>query len=232
MDVADLDVIQINEKTHRLIPSRFPPIDLFERVADPDEFYLLHEVESLTNPRLRDEVGDISLVPRADVIIGPGTSFIMASFTHAKTNQGGGRFDKGYGVYYCARELDTAIEETKYHRAKFFRDFNSGPTKMDMRELVATLNQELHTIINKKEALPDIYSVDDYSAGQKLGQQLKKENAWGLQYSSVRTEGVCYAVFRPPALSDCHQSKHYEYHFDGKTISHVIEKTEKKCLTV
>ena len=226
MNASDLDCVTVREKTHRLIPSRFPPIDLFERVADAEEFHFLHEIESLTNSRLRDVVGDITLVPKEDVIAGPGTSYIMATFTHAKVDEDGGRFSKGFGVYYCARELETALEETKYHRAKFFRNFDSPPTKVDMRELVTDLDQDLHTIKDKKEEHPDIYSPDDYTAGQQLGTNLKNEGSWGLQYSSVRTEGTCYAVFRPPALSACNQSKHFEYHFDGEQISHVMQKTE------
>jgi len=229
VEVGGMDVVQIKEPTHRLIPSRFPPIDLFERVSSPEEFQILHEIESLTNSRLRVEVGDISLVRKEDVVVGPGTSYIMAAFTHAKVDRDGGRFDKGFGAYYCARELKTAIEETKYHRAKFFRDFNSRPTRVDMRELVADLNQTLHTIVNRKDDFPEIYNPDDNSAGQELGKKLKTANSWGLQYSSVRAEGgVCYAVLRPPALSHCHQANHYEYHYDGDTISNVFHKSEVK----
>lgn len=225
MEVTDLDVNQITETTYRLIPSRFPPIDLYKRVASADEFEILHEIESLSNDRLRDNIGDINLVPKEDRIAGNGTSFIMAAFTHAKADGNGGRFNKGYGVYYCARDLDTAFEETKYHRAKFFRDFNSGPTTIDMRSLIADLNQELHTIQGKQGEMPDIYHPDDYTASQALGGNLKKAKSWGLEYSSVRKEyGTCYAVFRPPALSNCRQSKHYEYRFDGECISHVIQK--------
>lgn len=48
----------------RIIASRYPPIDLFERVLDdPAVWDVLIELEQLTNPRVRDEVGTISLVP-------------------------------------------------------------------------------------------------------------------------------------------------------------------------
>lgn len=225
MDVDDLDVTKVEEKTYRLIPSRYPPIDLYERVASPEEFEILHEIESLTNERIRDQVGDINLVAKKDRIAGQGTGYIMAAFTHAKVTEDGGRFDKGYGVYYCAKELDTALEETKYHRAKFFKSFTKEATTVDMRSLVADLKQELHTIVGKQDELADIYHLEDYSAGQALGKILKKTNSWGLNYSSVRNNGGnCYAVFRPPALSNCRQSKHYEYKFDGEKISHVVEK--------
>jgi hypothetical protein len=58
----------------RIIPSRFAPIQLFERVADPGDFEAVFAVEALTNPRLRDEVGDIRLtfaVRRTDVATRP-----------------------------------------------------------------------------------------------------------------------------------------------------------------
>ena len=63
----------------RIVPSRFPPIQLFERVTDPADLEAIIELESLTNDRLRDQVGDIRLVPEQDRISGPGTSTIMAA---------------------------------------------------------------------------------------------------------------------------------------------------------
>ena len=47
----------------RIIPSLFPPAGLFDEVADPDDLDAVFAVEALTNPRLRDAVGDLSLVP-------------------------------------------------------------------------------------------------------------------------------------------------------------------------
>src|SRR5690606_15574123 len=41
----------------RIIPSRFPPIQLFERVTEPEDLDAVFELEALTNPRLRDEAG-------------------------------------------------------------------------------------------------------------------------------------------------------------------------------
>lgn len=224
MGVSDMDVTKIQAVTHRLIPSRFPPVDLLERVASPEEFDALYWVESLTNNRLRDQVGDIALVAKEDRLFGRGTSQIMAPFTHPPTAGEGGRFNPDFGVFYCALDLDTAIAETVYHREKFFIDFNSPPTTVDMRELKTDLDKQLRCIAGKQCDLPDVYHLEDYRAGQALGKSLKKENAWGLHYSSVRASGSCCAIFRPPALSNCRQSRHYEYYFDGRKINHVTEK--------
>ena len=96
---------------YRIIPSRFPPIQLFERVADPQDLEAVFALEALTNPRLRDEVGDIRLVPPDERISGPGSSIVMAAFTYL--NPQASRFSDGsYGVFYAGRELETAIAET------------------------------------------------------------------------------------------------------------------------
>ena len=224
MNLPDMDVIKVEARTFRIIPSRYPPIAVLERVASQEDFDILFEIESLTNDRLRDEVGEIALVPEEDRIFGDGTSLIMAPFTHPPATGQGGRFNRDFGVFYCAAMFDTALEETKYHMAKFFLNFNSDPTNFDMRELITDLNQALQTIAGQQKVLPDIYHTDDYSAGQVLGRKLKEAGSWGLEYSSVRNDGICYVVFRPPALSNCCQGRHFEYQFDGEKIAHVLEK--------
>jgi hypothetical protein len=41
-----------------LVTSRFPPIGLFDRVADPDDLDIVYTIESLTSDQLLDEVGN------------------------------------------------------------------------------------------------------------------------------------------------------------------------------
>ena len=123
----------------RIIPSRFPPIQLFERVTDPDDLEAIFELDALTNPRLRDEAGDIELVPPEDRISGPGTTVIMAAFTHL--NPHGSRFSDGtYGVFYAANDLDTAIAETKHHRERFLSATAQEHMELDMRVYMVDLD--------------------------------------------------------------------------------------------
>src|SRR5688572_3602751 len=80
---ADLRAVRLRwPKIFRVIPSKFPPINFFERVVPPEQMEAAWYLESLTNDRLRDETGDINLVPKADRVAGPGASVVMASFTH------------------------------------------------------------------------------------------------------------------------------------------------------
>ena len=129
----------------RVVPSRFPPIALFERVADPSDFDSVYAIEALTNSRLRDEVGELTLVPAGDRVSGPGASWVMAPFTHISGP--GGRFSTGaFGAYYCARTLDTAIAETRHHRERFLRATQEGALEISMRVIHATLDAELHDL--------------------------------------------------------------------------------------
>jgi hypothetical protein len=208
----------------RIVPSRFPPVDLFERVAPPEDFEALFEVEALTNDRLRDEVGDIALVAPEERVFGPGASYIMAPFTHLVP--GGGRFTDGsYGAYYTAAERATAVAETCYHRSRFLAATAEPPVEIEMRVLEARLEAELHELRGRAAELPHVYHPADYGASQALGRSLRAAGSAGIVYDSVRRAGgTCAAVFSPRALSDCRQAEHLVYVWDGARIAEVYEK--------
>ena len=67
---------------YRLIPSRFPTVGRFDAIADPADWAVVDAIEALTNPRLRTELGELGLVPQAERVFGPGSTLIMAAFTH------------------------------------------------------------------------------------------------------------------------------------------------------
>jgi hypothetical protein len=205
----------------RVISSRFPPIHLFERVAKAEDWEALYWLESLTNPRLRDEVGEIDLVPPEDRVFGPGTSVIMAAFTHL--NPEGSRFaDNTFGVFYAAASLDTSIAETRYHREVFLLATRQSPTELDMRTYLCDVAATFHDIRGKRDLMPDIYDPYSYVASQKLGRSLRTSGSNGVVYDSVRhAGGLCLAVYRPRLIQNCRQGTHLRYIWDGARISQV-----------
>lgn len=215
-------------KSWRIIPSRFPPIDLFERIAPPESWEVLAEIESITNERIRDEIGNISLIPVEDRLSGPEASYIMAPFAHL--NPHGSRFSDGtWGVYYAAHDIKTAIEETKFHREKFMKATNEPPMHLDMRVIVAKIKGEFHDIREMPYIGSALYDPQSYSNSQTLARLLKRENSNGLVYMSVRhLKGQNVAVFKPKMISRCVQERHLEYVWDGERIATVFE---KKLLT-
>ena len=207
----------------RVISSRFPPIHLFERVSGAEDWEALYWLESLTNPRLRDDVGEIELVPREDRIFGPGASVIMAPFTHL--NPEGSRFaDDTFGAFYAAASLDTSIAETRYHREIFLRATRERPLELDMRTYLCDVAASFHDIRGKRDRMPDIYDPDSYVASQKLARSLKLAGSNGVVFDSVRhAGGQCLAVYRPRLVQNCRQGTHLRYVWDGERINQVYE---------
>jgi RES domain len=207
----------------RVISSRFPPVHLFERVASAEDWEALYWLESLTNPRLRDEVGEIELVPPDERVFGPNASIIMAAFTHL--NPDGSRFaDDTFGAFYAAASLDTSVAETRYHREVFLRATRQSPTELDMRSYLCDVCASFHDIRGKREKMPDIYDRDSYAASQELARALKRAGSNGVVYDSVRhAGGQCLAVYRPRLIQNCRQGAHLRYVWDGERIGQVYE---------
>ena len=207
----------------RIIPSVFPPVNLFERVASAEDLDAVQAIESAYNPRLRDAVGDLSLVPREERVVGPGAGYIMAAFTHVSPE--GSRFSNGsYGVFYAGQRESTAIAETRFHRERFMRATKEARCELDMRVLGVTVHASLHDLRGMGEILPDVYRPDDYTASQLLGGALRAGGSSGVVYDSVRHDGgKCVGVFRPRLLSHCRDWKHLRYVWDGTRITDVFE---------
>ena len=209
----------------RIVASRYPPINLFERLtSDPAAWDALITLEQLTNPRVRDEVGDISLVPPGERVAGPGASYVMASFTHL--NPKGSRFSDGtFGVYYVASELETAIAETIFHFEAFARDSGDPARMEDMRVLVGIVADVFEDV----SALPaprraQVLDPDSYAAAQAYARQVRDSGAMGVIYPSVRKPGgVCIGAFKPRAVGIPRQERHLKYRWNGERVDRYFD---------
>ncbi len=210
-------------RAYRIVPSRFPPVGVFDRIADPADLDALYEIEAMTNPRLREEVGDLRAVPAERRVSGPGTTPIMAAFTHL--NPEGSRFSDGsWGVFYAAHSVATAIEETIYHRERFLRATNEAPLDVEMRCYRTEIHGRLHDLRGGWTAEHDALR---YAASQALARTLRERGSNGLVYDSVRDAGgECVALFYPDLAAPCVQAQHLIYRWDGVRIAAVLEVTE------
>jgi len=207
---------------YRIISSEFPPINFFETLVDPRLMDELFYIEGLTNDRLRDEAGDISLVNPLDRVSGPGSSPVMAAFTHIGAES---RFSDGcFGVYYAAKSLETAIEETKFHRTRFLSYTQEDAGEIDMRVYVGEVAKPMHDVQGMEYAY--LHDPDDWRPSQAFGLEMRAALSWGIVYRSVRDPGgECIAALRPPAVTIPQQGPHLSYVWDGAQIIRVYEKT-------
>jgi len=202
--------------TYRAVPSRYPPIQLFERIGEPSEWEAIAEIESLTNDSVRQEIGEISLVPVEERVSGLGASWVMASFTHLGTS----RFSDGsFGVHYVAHEKQTAIAETIYHLGIFYAATAEAPLDLDMRVLIGRTDATFHDLRDGGRRFAAVMDPDDYTHSQALGAALRNGGSNGVVYDSVRNPGgQCIGAFRPRAVSVPIQGPHLRYHWNGSRI--------------
>ncbi|MDQ2780070.1 MAG: RES family NAD+ phosphorylase [Pseudomonadota bacterium] len=219
------------QASYRAIPSRFPPVSLFEDVADPDELDAVFALQALTNPRLRMAAGAIDLVPRSERVSGSGSTPVMAAFTHL--NPQGSRFSDGtWGVYYAAESLETAIAEVGFHAARFMAETAQPPIDIDYRSYVAEIVQPLHDLRSRHWAA--VHEPDSYGASVLLARVYRAAQSWGLLYRSVRRSGgECAAVLRPRAIRlPVVQGAHFSLRWDGHVISDWFLKSDHHSLVV
>jgi hypothetical protein len=204
----------------RIIRSVYPPIDLFEDIADPADWALLISAEQKTNPRIMIAVGNIDLVPPARRVGGAGASYLMASFTHVSPDRPS-RFSAGnYGVLYAARLYETALFETIHHHARFMaRTAETAGWTSHFREIVLTVSADLHDLRAADMAFACSLDPDRYGPAQALAADLRDAGSDGIVYPSVRHDaGECVALFYPDNASNPVQGRHLDYHWDGKRV--------------
>lgn len=209
----------------RIIASRYPPIDLFERLtSDPAVWDALAALEQATNPRLRDALGEIALVPPERRVNGPGASFVMAAFTHL--NPKGSRFSDGsYGIYYAAAALDTAIAETVHHFGRFAADAGDPLRREDMRVLVGTVRHRMDDVAALPEAeRGPLLDPESYAASRRFGRRRRAAGSDGIVYPSVRHPGGdCVAAFWPDVVGIPVQERHLQYEWDGRRVARYFD---------
>ena len=204
----------------RIIRSAFPPIDLFEDIADPADWPLLISAEQKTNPRLMETIGNLNLVPEGRRVAGPGASYLMAPFTHVSPDRPS-RFSSGaYGVLYAGDRFEVALLETIHHHQNFMAHTGepAGWTSQ-FREIVLDVDARLHDLRGGDPSFAAALDPDSYAASQQLGASLRAAGSDGVVYPSVRAPGgECAGLFYPDLAANPVQGRHLDYHWDGARV--------------
>lgn len=218
--------VRLRGRQYRIISTRYPPVNFFERHVPAPLLGPLWELEGRTNPRLLEQTGDLNRVRPQDRVSGPGAGIVMAAFTHI---QRASRFSDGsYGVYYAGRGLETAIRETVHHRQIIAADAGLGPDEFSMRVWSGGIRRPFHDIRGPGfEALhDDAPRPQDHPLAQAFGRKARNQGSWGLVFRSVRHPGgECVAALRPPAVTLPVQGAHLIYVWDGRRVTHAYEKS-------
>lgn len=204
-----------------IVPRRLTPVGVFDRVADNNSLNEVIAIESLTNARLRYEW----LTPQNERRSGFGTRPIMASFS--KTSANGSRFSNGdYGLYYAAKDVETALAEACYHRERFLRRTNEAPINIGMQTYASVISTLLHDIRGMQNELPKVYDKNSYANSQRLALELRSTGSNGLVFDSLRhAGGECVGIFRTSIPQPVVQGSYYCFQWDGQSISNTYQKS-------
>lgn len=204
----------------RIIRSLYPPIDLFEDIADPADWPLLLSAEQKTNPRLMESIGTLDLVPPARRVSGPGATWLMAPFTHVSPDRPSRFSDGRFGILYAGAGFETALFETIHHHARFMARTREAPGwTAQFREIVLDIDAQLHDLRIHDPSLAAVFDAASYAASQPLGAALRAAGSEGVVYPSVRhAEGQCVGLFHPDLARNPRQGRHLDYHWDGERI--------------
>lgn len=199
----------------RLIPSRFPPVELYEPVCPELDWDALKRVEGMTNPRLREmEIGLGLLHPddRGRV----SQNWIVAPFTYPDPEPTA--FSDGtYGVCTVAENPQGALLLAVQKREAFLRRTDTGPTRLEMRMLKTPLKAELHD-------LQIASGLDDWSFTQEAASNLRKADSYGLLLPDRDGVGRLAVVLRPTAFCGfAVQAEHYAFLWDGNRIKEIYD---------
>jgi hypothetical protein len=194
---------------HRLVPSQFPPLGLFDTVATTADLAAVMELVGWTNDRLVAE--RIARLPQTEWVYGTtNASIVMAAFLHVPP--GGMRFNgPELGTWYATDDIRTAAAEAGHHLRREAVARNVTAITRTYRAHAATLLGDCLDIRGEQTIRPDVYASDRYDASQKLGEEVRASGGAGLLYDSLRRRGGANVVaHRPRNIADIVQTDHFE----------------------
>lgn len=195
----------------RLIPSRFPPVDIYEEVVANDRVAALVEIENLTNPRLQS----VQRLTSAGLGLAPDSPRLQ-NWNHAPfayPNPEGSRF---FSAKRPALELattrQTALAVSVARREVFLSRTSEPAIGLDMRMLKTPVDGRFLD-------LRDLDPATDREARWALGDGLA-EGVDGILYRPPeRPSATCVAVRSAGALQRSVQTVHYRYLWNGSKVT-------------
>jgi len=211
----------------RLIPSRFPPVGVFDSVATKADAQAVMKLVGWTNDRL--VLDRLSRLPETDWVYGfANSSIVMASFLHVSPT--GMRFNSPeLGAWYAADTVRTAAVEVAHHLRREAVARRKNEMQRTYRTYSATLLGYYVDIRGQQKALPDVYASDRYDASQAYGEKCRASGEAGILYDSLRSRGgINIAAYRTRNITAVVQTNHYTIKVSGKSRKIDIMKAKAK----
>jgi hypothetical protein len=207
-DLGDVKGCTSPDRTHRLIPSQFPPLDAFDMAENAEEARAILKLEGWTNDRLSES--RLKRLPAKELVFGkPNASVILAAFVHGSPN--GLRFSSPYlGAWYASSSVQTAMAEvTNGLRRELSLSALPEITQV-YREYTA---KQDGNFVDIRDGHDDLHNPDVacYANTQTFGEAVRASEWHGIAYRSVRDpDGQNWVSYRPSRINDALQARHFK----------------------
>ncbi|MEP7457512.1 RES family NAD+ phosphorylase [Phyllobacterium sp. SB3] len=208
--VNDYTWVDVDQTFYTLIPSRFPTVDVFARVAN-DRSSELAEIESLTNPRLKERE---RLMNGTQITDGNGP--LLQNWNHAPftyMNPEGTRFfDADRPALELSADMQTALVISVRKRETFLVRTAEAPIGLEMRELSRQVKGRFASVLDWDPGL-------DLVERRRLGREIAEAGFDGLLFRPAeRPSGMCVSVLKGEVLQRAVQRNHFKFVWDGSRV--------------
>lgn len=198
----------------RLIPSRFPPVNVYEGLVANDRLEEIVAVENLTNPRLRS-LDRLQKAPTGAGNADPKLqNWNLAPFAYGNPD-GSTFFGEDRPCLEIALEQQTALAVSVAKRQSFMEATNEAAIGLDMRMLCTPVSGIFWDLREAAWSLSDLDQTKRYELGGQM-----PANAQGILFRPAeRPTGTCLAILTGDVLQRSQQTVHFRYVWDGRRVS-------------
>jgi RES domain len=201
---------------YRLIPSRFPSVEVYRGLVANDRFDALYESEARTNPRLLSKEQLLASYG------GEGAPRLQ-NWNHAPfryINPEGSRFfPSTLPALDLASDPQTALARAVRRREIFLGRTGEPPIGIDMRMLKTPVAGTFADLTGLPIGISD---ADCRAEGEKVPSAL----AGAAFHAPERPKALCLAVTDNGCLGATIQTAHYRFEWDGQRIAKLYAFTE------
>jgi len=214
--VDDFDVREVDDVFFLLIPSRFPPVPLYRRIAGghDDEIAAIAE---LHNPRLKEKQRILGYLGSPDQESSPRfQNWNHAPFAYTNP-EGSWFFDRFTRCLEMSLDKQTALAVSVAKRELFLRRTAEGPIGLDMR----MLSRRVSGLFLDAQSLPAGLPLKERrELGSELLARVSSDNLSGVLFRShERPSGTRICVLDGDVLDRAIQGEHFRYSWDGQHVS-------------
>lgn len=194
---------------YRLIPSRFPPVSVYEGLVSQDQIDDVAKIEEITNPRLKssDRLRTAGAGNPARL-----QNWNLAPFAYHNP-EGSHFFGPEKPCLELAEDRQTALAVSVGKRQRFLERTSEPPIGMDMRMLKTPISGM--RFADLRGMSPDLSQEERWNVGRNIPKGVD-----GVLYRPPeRPNSVCIAVLLGTVLGVTVQTTHYRYEWDGQRIS-------------